>query len=90
MGLPPQPHVPCESPRQPWLDAGLRAQPLEALMPGSHLQKCHLWRVGWAHGFPKPLVMQGRCQRAAGPPTAPSCLLHSCPLVLGSGSQGDS
>lgn len=50
-----------------------------ALVPGSHLQKCHLWRVGWARGFPKPLAVQGGCQRAAAPPrpTLPPSLLRA-------------
>lgn len=60
-----------------------------ALVPGSHLQKRHLWVVGGARGFPKPLAVPGGC-RSARPAPAPSCFLHCCALALRSGGPGDS
>lgn len=42
----PRPVSPTESPSQPWLDAGLGARLLEVLVPESHPQKRHSWRVG--------------------------------------------
>lgn len=76
----PQPHIPCESPRQPWLDAGL-------LCPGLTCRSVTCG--GWAGhvGFLSP--WQCRAGVNVLPPRpAPPCLLHSCALVLRSGSPG--